>query len=72
MVAFELCYTAYARATRVSLSLLSQALLAALLAWMFLDEDISMKMISGGLIILFGIGITFIDKPLSISMFSKK
>ncbi len=64
--------TQHMRATRVSLSLLSQALLAALLAWMFLDEDISMKMISGGLIILFGIGITFIDKPLSISMFSKK
>ncbi|MTG98996.1 DMT family transporter [Myroides albus] len=52
------------RATRVSLSLLSQALIAALLAWMFLDEDISSKMIYGGVIILFGIAITFIEKPL--------
>ena len=52
------------RATRVSLSLLSQALFAALLAWYFLDEAISPQMVIGGCIILLGIGITFINKPL--------
>ena len=52
------------RATRVSLSLLSQALFAALLAWYFLDEAITPQMIVGGCIILVGIGITFINKPL--------
>ncbi|WP_413511254.1 DMT family transporter [Myroides odoratus] len=52
------------RATRVSLSLLSQALFAALLAWYFLDEAISLQMLVGGCIILVGIGITFINKPL--------
>jgi len=52
------------RATRVSLSLLSQALFAALLAWYFLDESISLQMVIGGCIILVGIGITFINKPL--------
>ncbi|MDR2223354.1 MAG: DMT family transporter [Flavobacteriaceae bacterium] len=52
------------RATRVSLSLLSQALLAALLAWLFLDEQITLQMLLGGAIILLGIGITFIEKPL--------
>lgn len=52
------------RATRVSLSLLSQAVLAALLAWYFLDEEITYQMLIGGAIILFGIGITFIEKPL--------
>lgn len=52
------------RATRVSLSLLSQALFAALLAWYFLDEAISLQMLIGGCIILVGIGITFLNKPL--------
>ncbi len=52
------------RATRVSLSLLSQAVLAALLAWYFLGEAITYQMILGGVIILIGIGITFIEKPL--------
>lgn len=52
------------RATRVSLSLLSQALVAALLAWYFLDEAISPQMIVGGCIILIGIGLTFVNKPL--------
>jgi len=46
------------------LSLLSQALFAALLAWYFLDESISLQMVIGGCIILVGIGITFINKPL--------
>lgn len=56
--------TKHMRATRVSLSLLSQALLAAFLAWMFLNEEITMQMIYGGAIILFGIGITFVEKPI--------
>lgn len=56
--------TQHMRATRVSLSLLSQALLAAILAWVFLDEQITMQMIIGGVIILIGIGITFREKPL--------
>lgn len=50
------------RATRVSVSLLGQAVLAALLAWLFLDEMISLQMIIGGLILLFGIRITFYQK----------
>ncbi|WP_430614260.1 DMT family transporter [Flavobacterium sp. JP2137] len=53
--------TKYMRATRVSLSLLSQALLASLLAWMFLNEEINAQMIVGGIIVLIGIGITFFD-----------
>ncbi len=56
--------TQHMRATRVSLSLLSQALVAALLAWYFLDEAISPQMIVGGCIILIGIGLTFVNKPL--------
>ena len=47
------------RATRVSLSLLSQALLTSFLAWLFLDEQITLQMIAGGLILLLGIGVTF-------------
>ncbi|MDR0228949.1 MAG: DMT family transporter [Flavobacteriaceae bacterium] len=56
--------TQHMRATRVSLSLLSQALLAALLAWLFLSEAITIQMVVGGVIILLGIAITFIEKPL--------
>ncbi len=53
--------TKHMRATRVSLSLLSQALLASLLAWVFLNEEINLQMIFGGLIVLVGIAITFFD-----------
>ncbi len=53
--------TKHMRATRVSLSLLSQALLASLLAWIFLHEEINAQMILGGIIVLIGIGITFFD-----------
>ena len=56
--------TQHMRATRVSLSLLAQVVLASLLAWIFLNESITQQMIVGGIIILLGIGITFIDKPL--------
>ena len=50
------------RATRVSLSLLGQAVLTSILAWLFLDEKITLNMIIGGLILLFGIRITFYTK----------
>jgi drug/metabolite transporter (DMT)-like permease len=53
------------RTTRVSLSLLGQAVLTSVLAW-FLDEKITMNMIIGGLILLLGIRITFYTKTLSI------
>lgn len=52
------------RATRVSLSLLSQAIIAALLAWLFLGEDITPQKLMGGGVLLLGIAITFMDKPL--------
>ncbi|SIT74540.1 DMT family transporter [Pontibacter indicus] len=58
--------TQHMRATRVSLSLLSQALLASFLAWLFLDEQITLRMIAGGLILLFGIGITFYAHDISL------
>jgi len=51
--------TKHMRATRVSVSLLGQAVFASLLAWVFLDEAISIQMIIGGFILLFGIWITF-------------
>lgn len=56
--------TQHMRATRVSLSLLAQAILATILAWAFLDEIITLQMILGGIILLFGIRLTFYDKPL--------
>ena len=60
------------RATRVSLSLLGQAVLATILAWIFLDEKITFQMIIGGLILLLGIRITFYSKTLSLkNVFNK-
>jgi drug/metabolite transporter (DMT)-like permease len=56
--------TQHMRATRVSLSLLSQAVLTAILAWLFLDEKITLNMIIGGLILLLGIRITFYTSTL--------
>ena len=56
--------TKHMRATRVSVSLLGQAVFASLLAWAFLDEAISLQMIIGGFILLFGIRITFYQKRL--------
>lgn len=56
--------TQYMRATRVSLSLLSQAVLTSILAWLFLDEKITINMIIGGLILLIGIRITFYTNTL--------
>ncbi|WP_035360879.1 DMT family transporter [Dyadobacter alkalitolerans] len=46
-------------AQRVSLSLLSQAVVTGLLAWVFIDEQITWQMVLGGVIILTGIAITF-------------
>lgn len=49
-------------ANRVSLSLLSQVIFTSFLAWLLLDEKITVQMVIGGLIILIGIGITFYKK----------
>ena len=46
-------------AERVSLSLLSQSVVTGMMAWSFINEQISLQMIVGGLIILAGIGFTF-------------
>jgi drug/metabolite transporter (DMT)-like permease len=54
------------KATRVSLSLLGQAILTALIAFFFLDELLTPQMLIGGIILLFGIRITFFDKTLSL------
>jgi drug/metabolite transporter (DMT)-like permease len=54
--------TQHMRPTRVSLSLLGQAVITSLLAWVFLDEKISLNMIIGGLVLLLGIRITFYTK----------
>ncbi|WP_432672180.1 DMT family transporter [Flavobacterium sp. SM2513] len=56
--------TQHMKATRVSLSLLGQAVLTALIAYLFLDEHISIQMVIGGIILLLGIRITFIEKNL--------
>lgn len=56
--------TKHMRATRVSISLLGQAILAAILAWWFLGEELSMNMILGGAILLLGIRLTFYEKNL--------
>ncbi len=64
--------TQHMRATRVSLSLLAQAVLTAILAWLFLDEIITLQMIIGGIILLLGIRITFYSKTISMKkVFSK-
>jgi drug/metabolite transporter (DMT)-like permease len=49
-------------AKRVSLSLLSQAVVTGLLAWAFIGEQITWQMILGGIIILIGISITYQTK----------
>ena len=58
--------TKHMRATRVSVSLLGQAVLAAILASVFLQEAISMQMVIGGLFLLFGIWVTFIQKQIGV------
>ncbi|AFL80641.1 putative membrane protein [Aequorivita sublithincola DSM 14238] len=56
--------TKHMRATRVSVSLLGQAVLTTLFAWMFIGEDVTFQMIVGGIILLFGIRITFYSKKI--------
>lgn len=64
--------TQHMRATRVSLSLLSQAVITSILAWLFLEEKITLQMVFGGIILLFGIRITFYDKTISLKkLFAK-
>jgi drug/metabolite transporter (DMT)-like permease len=64
--------TQHMRPTRVSLSLLGQAVITSILAWLFLDEKITFNMIIGGVILLLGIRITFFTKTLSIkNIFNK-
>jgi len=46
-------------AKSVSLSLLSQAVVTGLFAWMFIGEKITVQMIGGGIVILIGIAITY-------------
>ncbi|WP_452232938.1 DMT family transporter [Lacinutrix sp. MEBiC02595] len=63
--------TQHMRATRVSLSLLGQGILASIFAWIFIDETISLQMVLGGLILLFGIRITFYEKQILTSFKNK-
>ena len=56
--------TKHMRATRISVSLLGQAVLTTLLAWIFIGEIITLQMIIGGAILIFGIRITFYEKKL--------
>ena len=49
-------------AKKVSLSLLSQAVVSGFFAWIFIGEQINLQMILGGLIILAGIAITYRTK----------
>ncbi|HWV28200.1 MAG TPA: DMT family transporter, partial [Dyadobacter sp.] len=46
-------------AKSVSLSLLSQAVVTGIFAWIFIGEEITLQMIGGGVIILVGIAITY-------------
>jgi drug/metabolite transporter (DMT)-like permease len=61
--------TQHMRTTRVSLSLLSQAVITSILAWLFLEEKITLQMVIGGIILLLGIRITFYNKTISIARF---
>lgn len=63
--------TQHMRATRVSVSLLGQGVLASILAWLFIDEEINLQMIVGGIILLFGIRITFYTKRLGFNTLFK-
>lgn len=58
--------TKHMRATRVSVSLLAQAILTAILAWIFIGEAITLQMVLGGIILLFGIRITFYERKVSV------
>ena len=58
--------TKHMRATRVSVSLLGQAVLTTIFAWMFINEEVTLQMILGGVILLFGIWVTFYGKKIPI------
>ena len=64
--------TKHMRATRVSVSLLGQAVLTTILAWLFIDEEITLQMILGGVILIFGIRITFYTKKLGFGALFRK
>lgn len=53
-------------AKSVSLSLLSQAMVTGIFAWMFIGEQISAQMIAGGIVILIGIAITYTGRKTAI------
>lgn len=57
--------TQHMRATTISLSLLAQAVITAIMAYLFLNEQITLQMVLGGLILLLGIRVTFIEHNLS-------
>lgn len=63
--------TQHMKATRVSLSLLGQAILTSIIAFFLLDEIITFQMVVGGIILLFGIRITFFEKTLAIKTLFK-
>lgn len=58
--------TKHMRATRVSVSLLGQAVLTTIFAWMFVNEEVTFQMIVGGIILLFVIWVTFYSKKIPI------
>lgn len=57
--------TQHMKATTVSLSLLAQAVITSIMAYLFLNEQITLQMVLGGLILLLGIRVTFIEDNLS-------
>ena len=57
--------TQHMKATTISLSLLAQAVITAIMAYLFLNEQITLQMVLGGLILLLGIRVTFIEPNLS-------
>lgn len=59
--------TQHMKATTISLSLLAQAVITAIMAYLFLNEQITLQMVLGGLILLLGIRVTFIEDNLSFS-----
>jgi drug/metabolite transporter (DMT)-like permease len=52
----------YIESTKVSVSLLSQTVIAGLLAFVFLHEKLEFQEIAGSIVVLFGIGITFLRR----------
>ncbi|MGZ3767697.1 MAG: EamA family transporter, partial [Mucilaginibacter sp.] len=52
----------YLEATKVSIALLSQTVLAAFWAMVFLNERLEFKEIAGSIVVLAGIAVTFLKK----------